>query len=134
MIDGVPAPAVAMLKELQPYKRTGAAKRNAPILLLLIASNADKHRDLHVALPRISAHDRDRGYIKVEPKGFLKILAWKIARAGTPVETGAEVGRMKARVLRPPPPGTEVGVHIVAPMEVAFRLPGKERITTHRNL
>jgi hypothetical protein len=132
--DGLPADLLAIVEQAQPYHLSGAAKKRAPLLLLVIASNADKHRAVHEAFPRIAPRDIHAGLIKVIPGGYFAVRKAKIAAPGTPIESGAEVGRMKVRIVTEPPPDTEVGVHIVAPMEIAFRIPGKPLVTTHWDL
>jgi hypothetical protein len=134
MIDGVPEGIAAAIKELQPYKLKGSASKTAPLMLLLIASNADKHRAVHEAIPRVGSRDVHPGRVQIVPPGYFKVRQAKIAAPGTVMETGAEVGRVKVRMLQVPPPDAEVGVHVIAPMEIAFRLPGKTRITTHWDL
>lgn|GEM_PF-4577312 len=132
--DGLLTELLAVVEQAQPYHLRGAAKKRAPLLLLLIASNADKHRAVHEAFPQVGPREMHRGLIEIIPKGYFRVLAAKVAKPGTPIETGAEVGRMKVRIIREPPPDAEVGVHVIAPMEIAFRVPGKPLVTTHRDL
>lgn len=134
MIDGLPEGIATAIKELQPYKLKKADRKTAPLMLLLIASNADKHRAVHEAIPRVGTRDIHSGRVRVVPAGYFKVLQAKTPPPGTVMETGAEMGRLKVRKLREPPPGAEVGVHVVAPLEIAFRLPGKTRVTTHWDL
>jgi hypothetical protein len=132
--DGLPAELLAVVEQAQPYHLTGAAKKRAPLLLLVIASNADKHRAVHEAFPRVAPRDIHAGHVEIVPTGFFSIRKAKVAAPGTPIEAGTEVGRMKVRTIVLPPPDAEVGVHVIAPMEIAFRIPGKPLITTHWDL
>lgn len=132
--DGLPPELLAIVEQAQPYHLRGAAKKRAPLLLLVIASNADKHRAVHEAFPRVAPRDIHRGHIEIVPKGYFRVFAAKIPKPETPLETGAEMGRVKVRLIREPPPDTEVGVHVIAPMEIAFRVPGKPLVTAHWDL
>jgi hypothetical protein len=131
MTDGVPGPILTAIKELQPYHLKGAAKRNSPLVKLMIASNADKHRAIHTSTPRIGAKNAS---IWIEPKDCFKVLKSKVAPHGTPIEQGAEVGRLRLRVLGPPPPNTTVKVHLDTSLEVVFSIDGKPHMTTYVDL
>ena len=134
MTDGLSDEVFAAIKGLQPYNLTGAAKRRSPLLLLLIASNADKHRTVHATMARVAPRDQSRGRIRIDPPGYFQVRAWRIPPPGTPMKTGTELCRMKLRVLQLPGPDTQVGVHVLAPMEMAFYEEGKTLMTTHPDL
>jgi hypothetical protein len=128
--DGLAIPFLTAIKGLQPYHLRGAAKKNAPLRKLHLASNADKHRTVHTSSPRIGAK---KAQIWIEPKGYFKIARSKAAPRGTTIEEGAEIGRMKLVPLRPPP-YPHMRVKIKASLEVAFSIERKPLLTTHDDL
>ena len=129
MADGVSPDVLAELKTLQPYHLRGSAKKKAPLVRLLLASNADKHRDVYVAAPRVASREIGRGRVTLTPTGYWTIRKSRTAPPGTPIETGAERCRLKIRVLADPPPDTEMYMHVQVPIEVAFRIDGKDQTT-----
>jgi hypothetical protein len=128
--DGLSEPLLAALKALQPYHLRNAAKKNSPLRLLQIASNADKHRTVHTSSPRFSAK---KAQIGIDPKGHFQVSRSKAARYGTPIEKSAEICRMKLIPLRPPP-HAEVRVKIKTSLEIAFSIDGKSLVITHKDL
>lgn len=130
MTDGLSPDLLAIIKQAQPYHLRGAAKENSPLRKLRIASNADKHRTVHASSPRVGAK---KAQVWIEPKGCFKILQSKAAPRGTPIEKGAELGRMKLVPLRPPP-YPDVRVKIKTSLEVGFGVEGKSLLTTHEDL
>jgi hypothetical protein len=131
MTNGVTEPILAAIKELQPYHLKGIAKKNSPLMKLLIASNADKHRTIHVSTPRIG--DK-KGSIWIEPRDCFQILRSKVAPYGTAIEKGAEVGRLRLRALGSPPPDSKVKVYLKTSLDVAFSIDGKPLVTTYTDL
>lgn len=123
--DGLSVPLLAEIERLQPYHLKGAAAQNSPLMKLLIASNADKHRVVHASAPCIGAK---RDAIWIEPRDCFQILNSKVAPCGTPIKQGAEVGRLRLRVLRPSPPATKVRVYLKTSLDVAFGIGGKPRM------
>jgi hypothetical protein len=141
--DGVSEPVLAAIKESQPYKtlKSGTRLERHPLLLLQAASNTDKHRMLHDATPRIAPRREitwgvrvPGGNFQMVPAGCFQIRKSRAATPGTPIKTGAEIGRMKVRTLRIPPPDAEVGVVVAVPMEIAFSVEGNAREIVHWDL
>jgi hypothetical protein len=123
--DGVAAEVLAAIEESQPYHIKGTATRKrAPLLRLQTASNLDKHRTLHAASVEIAARDIFPGELQVIPPGIFKLRKAKVAAPGTPVKTGAEIGRAKIRVTQPLPPDMEVGVYARTAIAIRFSIGG----------
>jgi hypothetical protein len=123
--DGVAADVLAVIEESQPYHIKGAATRKrAPLLRLQTASNLDKHRTLHAASVEIASRDIFPGELRVIPSGFVQFRKAKVAAPGTPVETGAEMGRAKIRVIQTPPPDVKVGVYTRTAIAIRFSIEG----------
>jgi|SRR5271166_4238415 len=121
--DGVTQDVLAAIEESQPYHiKSAAVRRRAPLLRLQTASNLDKHRAIHAASVEIAPHAIFRGEIHVVPSGFFQLRKPKTASPGTAVETGAEIGRAKIRVVRTPPPDVEVGVYARTAIAIRFRI------------
>jgi hypothetical protein len=133
--DGVTSDVLAAIERSQPYHIQGvAARRRAPLLLLQTASNLDKHRILHAARIQVAPRSVHPGNIYASPTGFFQLRQGRIAPEGTTIETGAEMGRAKIRVIAFPPPGTQVGVYAHTPADVAFAVPGHAFEVTHRDV
>ena len=99
------------------------------MLLLQAASNTDKHRTIYATFATVAPRDVHRGTLRIAPPGYFTIRKSRIATPGTPIETGAEIGRMKVRTVQVPPPNVKVGVYTLVPMGVAFRIDGRPDIT-----
>ncbi len=121
--DGVAPGVLAAIQDSQPYHIKGtAARKRAPLLRLQTASNLDKHRALHAARVEVASKDIHPGELQVMPPGFFQLRKAKIAAPGTPVETGAEMGRAKVRVIVEPPPDVEVGVYVRSAIAIRFSI------------
>ncbi|HEY3970480.1 MAG TPA: hypothetical protein VGL79_03675 [Solirubrobacteraceae bacterium] len=124
--DGMAPDVLAAIEESQPYHIKGAAaRRHAPLLLLQTASNLDKHRTIHAASIEIAPRDIFPGELRAIPPGFFQLRKAKIAAPGTPVETGAEIGRAMVRVIDTPPPDMEVGVYARTAIAIRFSIEGR---------
>ncbi|MGA9876059.1 MAG: hypothetical protein WBQ21_09640 [Solirubrobacteraceae bacterium] len=124
--DGMTPDVLAAIEESQPYHiKSAAARRRAPLLLLQTASNLDKHRTIHATSIEIAPRDIFPGELCAIPSGFFQLRKAKTAAPGTPVETGAEIGRAKVRVINAPPPDVEVGVYTRAAIAIRFSVEGR---------
>ncbi len=142
--DGVSDAVLTAIEKSQPYrtKPMGVSIARTPLMLLQAASNTDKHQAIHATTPRIPVPGRiigpnlsvPRGRLHITPPGYFKMLKSRVAAPGTPLETGAEIGRAKIRVVQLPPPNVEVGVNASIPMEIAFSVEGKSGEITHWDL
>lgn len=133
--DGVSPEVLAAIEQSQPYHiQSKAAKRRAPLLLLQTASNFDKHRTLHAVRVEIAPRSVFKGELRITPQGYFHLLKKRIALERTPVETGAEIGRAKVRVLQLPPSNVEVGVHALSAIDIRFAIEGEAFDIVHRDL
>jgi hypothetical protein len=134
--DGVTPEVLAAIEGSQPYHVAGstAARKRAPLLLLQTASNFDKHRTLHGARVEIAPREAFVGELYMVPAGYFRLRQAKIAAPGTPIETGAEIGRAKIRVVNVPPPDVEVGVYARAALNIRFSIEGKPFNVLHPEL
>jgi hypothetical protein len=140
--DGVSDDVLAAIEASQPYHIKGISMARTPLIRLQAASNTDKHQTIHATTPRVAAHRQipwlgvtiPPGQFEIVPSGYFTIRKYKTASLGTPIEIGAEIGRLKIRTLRQPPPDTEVGVKTRIPLEVAFTVEGKSGEVTHWDL
>jgi hypothetical protein len=124
--DGVTPDVLAAIEESQPYHiKSAALRRRAPLLRLQTASNLDKHQAIHAARVEIASRDIFPGELRVIPPGYFRLLKPKIAPPGTTVETGAEIGRAKVRVIKLPPPDVEVGVYAGTALAIRFSIEGR---------
>jgi hypothetical protein len=124
--DGVSDAVLTAIEQSQPYHIAGGAavRKRAPLLRLQTASNLDKHRTLHAARVEVASRDIFPGELQVIPPGFFRLRKAKIAAPGTPVETGAEMGRAKVRVIAEPPRDVEVGVYTRSAIAIRFSIEG----------
>jgi hypothetical protein len=138
--DGVSREVLTAIKESQPYRtrRGQSSMARTPLILLQAASNTDKHQALHATVPRIAAPRQitpdlkiPRARFNMVPPGYFQIRSSRAATPGTPIETGAEMGRMKLRTLQLPPPDADVGVQTRVAMEIAFGVEGNSVEITH---
>lgn len=136
--DGVSDAVLASIERSQPYHITGVSMSRTPMMMLQAASNTDKHQTIHATTARIAGPREvipgvkiPRGNLRIVPSGYFQIRKQRPAAPGTPIETGAEIGRMKVRTLRMPPPDVQVGVHTHIPMEIAFSVEAKTAEMTH---
>lgn len=140
--DGVSADVLAAIEQSQPYHIKGVTMARTPPIRLQAASNTDKHQAIHATTPRVAAHRQipwlgqtvPPGRFEIVPPGYFKIRKSKTAPLGTPIETGAEIGRLKIATVQEPPPDAEVGVKTLIPLEIAFSVEGKSIEITHWDL
>lgn len=118
---GLSVPVLAVVQGLQPYKFGNLEAPKSPFMKLLRLSNTDKHRVLHVA----AVHTYSRKVsVRVVPQDCFKIRDKRVAPPGTEIKPGAEIARLKIRMVRKPAPGVEVGVKFSAPIQASFSTPG----------
>lgn len=130
--DGVTPDVLAAIEQSQPYHIKGTAtRRRAPLLLLQTASNLDKHQTIHAASVEVASRAIHPGELHVIPPGYFRLLKHKIAPPGTSVETGAEIGRAKVRVIKPPPPDVEMGVYARMAIAIRFNIEGRPFTMLH---
>jgi hypothetical protein len=134
--DGVTPEVLAAIEGSQPYHVQGSSRvrKRAPLLLLQTASNFDKHRTLHAASTQIAPRETFPGELYAVPPGYFRLRQARIAAPGTPIETGAEIGRAKLRIITPPPPDMEVGVYAYMAIDIRFSIPGKPFDVLHPEL
>ncbi len=123
-IRGITDEEFTFIKAAQPYHLAHKKRTGHPLMQLLRMSNVDKHRTLHAAAIRTSAPTR----IVYEPPGYIAIAKRILTKPGTLVEAGAEIGRVKRRIIAVPPPGTQVQVRIQGITELVFMEEGKTPI------
>jgi hypothetical protein len=105
---GLDPEQVAIIKAAQPYHLPHKKRAWHPFTLLLRMSNIDKHRALHAAAVSVASP----GTVLYEPPGYVAILEKKLKKPGTIVQQGAEVLRVKRRVIKRPPPDVQVHMRI----------------------
>ena len=128
--DGVSSEVLTAIERSQPYHIQGRAKRRrASLLLLQAASNVDKHRTIYATSAKVAPREVYRGSLRFVPHGYFTALKTRIARPGTPIQTDSEIGRMRIRTIRTPPPNVEVGVHALVPMDLTFSIEGGLELT-----
>lgn len=115
-IDGVTDDEFAFIKESQPYHLSHKKRARDPLMQLLHMSNVDKHQTLHVAALR--AHTPTR--VLYQPPGYIKIVRKRFVQLGTLVEPGTEIGRVQRRIIKRPPPDTQVQIRIRGVAEIVF--------------
>jgi hypothetical protein len=123
-IRGVTDDEFAFIKAAQPYHLAHKKRAGHPLMQLLRMSNVDKHRTLHAAAIRTSAPTR----VFYQPEGYVMILKKTLTKPGTLVKAGAEIGRVKRRLIAVPPPGTQVQLRIQGVTELVFMQEGKPPI------
>jgi hypothetical protein len=130
--DGVTPDVLAAIEQSQPYHiKSTALRRRAPLLRLQTASNLDKHRTIHAASVEVAPRDIHPGELHAVPSGYFQLRKAKAAAPGTPVETGAEIGRAKVRIIREPPPDMEVGVYARMAIAIRFSIEGQAFTMLH---
>jgi len=125
-IAGVSDCDFALIDAAQPYHSTKKKRTRHPLMLLLRMSNIDKHRALHVVT--VNAHAPKK--VSYQPPGYVAVMKKQFKHPGVLVQKGTEMGRVKRRIIRLPPPGTEVVMRITGGAEFAFGKSGEPPIAT----
>lgn len=123
-IAGVTDDQFTLIKAAQPYHLAHKKRPGHPLMQLKRMSNVDKHRTLHVAAIRASTPTR----VVYEPRGYMTILKKQFVRAGTLVQTGTEIGRVKRSLVTRPPLDMQVKIRIQGVTELVFMEEGKQPI------
>ena len=129
-IEGVADKVFEYIKEVQPYHLRHKQRPGHPLMQLLRMSNVDKHRTLHVV--SVSAHAPHTA--RYEPAGYVTAMKTRFVKPGVLVQSGTELGRIRRRIIKMPPPGVEVIVRVVGKAEFAFGVRGKPPIATLTDL
>ncbi len=130
---GISSNVLEIIHEEQPLRHgSDKARKTDPLMHLLLMSNKDKHRRLHVGVLE-SGKVLD---ISIEPEGVLEILRFKPAAitGNRPMEGNREVARVQVRVLPGGDPDTEIYFRFNRASEVTFSLPGETRKATFWDL
>jgi hypothetical protein len=128
-VEGVSNAAFEAIKAMQPFrKKSRSARQNHALMHLLRLSNADKHRSLHVG----AIHTGKLAHLRIEPRGYGRILKKRVAPAGRPVKSGEEIARLQVEWLREP--DAEAGFAFGFPVQIAFGEEGKPASITFATL
>ena len=129
-IAGAADDAFEHIKEVQPYHLRHKQRPGHPLMQLLLMSNVDKHRTLHV----VSVSAQAPHTARYEPPGFVTAMKTKFVKPGVLVQSGTELGRIRRRVIKMPPAGVDVIVRVVGKAQFGFGVTGKEPIATLTDL
>jgi hypothetical protein len=108
---------MALVEDFQPFKLPRKERSRAPLLRLVRIDNVDKHRALHGAAIYLMGRPLN---LRFEPAGFVTIDRVQYPREGTGIENGADLAKVKVKVVVPPPPDTPMRVKFDMPAHVAF--------------
>jgi hypothetical protein len=129
-IEGVTNDVFERIKAAQPYHLRHKQRRGHPLMQLLLMSNVDKHRTLHVV--SVSAHAPHTA--RYEPPGYVTAMKTKFVKPGVLVQSGTELGRIRRRIKMMPPPDVEIIVRVVGRAQFAFGVKGRPPIATLTDL
>ena len=88
----------AHIKEVQPYHLRHKQRPGHPLMQLLLMSNVDKHRTLHV----VSVSAQAPHTARYEPPGYVTAMKTKFVKPGVLVQSGTELGESDAESSRCP--------------------------------
>ena len=115
---GLSAYAYDLVHSFQPFQPPPAGLLGERLLRLLRVSNEDKHRTLLASLPY--SMSRPQG-LKIVPEGYLAIARVRYGHAaGRLIENGAQLARVKLRVIQEPPPNVPMRVNLQQQGNVTF--------------
>jgi hypothetical protein len=119
-----------LVYRFQPLHLARKERGRAPLPRIVQIDNADKHRLLYGAAAYVSG---ESVILRVEPAGFVDFQRVRLPRPGTWIEDGADLAKVRIRVIALPPEGTQMHVKFDIPAHVAFVGDG-EFIANHSDL